>query len=641
MASVQFDNRLYIQGGYSTTNYTPQLDAIDLSQSWPISTPAWISLKDGPPISHHTLVPVTGTHAKSISTTGEGFILSIAGDMAPSFWSAIDLKTWAWTSITDIPAPYPTLQGHAAVSDPNTGYIYVIGGYSNNATYNTMTVLDPTTKTIVSQQSATAASSLTDIGAIWSTVRKTIMIFGGSRAPPAPSSGLDMSNLNEYDPVTQTWKTVVTSDGSKIILFGGSLDTKTYFSTIYIFDVKTLEWTLGQPAADFRTRMACGFHAGQFIAWGGSSGDNRVTTMHSNIPIVYDLALNTWVDKYNSAAPEVPTGTPPPPSTSPPTSSSPSSGSSTPSESKKSNGPMIGGIVVGVLAMIAGLIILFIVLKRKRRERREKAYARAVASSIAGDDDDRPYANNPLYMNMCSTDDSNFGRKVLAGAYLHDSKTSLPEHYTSTEPLRTNRQRFESPSAASTDTFVGTSDDYNNVSSPICRSRPNSESIQDYARRSNIGQSGGGPMPLSSSPLPPPVRNQHQQRSSGNYKPLSPPISPFESGLNPGRGSFDQGSGVHRSGFSSPPGKRSFDSSYENPTSMTLRPPENQQQAPYRPMRESVQVPPRPPRESLDVPARPREAALPFRPRDPFQKQRRLRDSQQPFAHYDENYSDS
>ncbi|KAF9567715.1 hypothetical protein EC968_003174 [Mortierella alpina] len=667
MASVQHDNKLYIQGGYSTTNYTPQLDAIDLSQSWSTSAPVWYTLKDGAPISHHALVSVTGQHAKGLGPSN-AYILSIAGDGAPSFWSAFDLATGTWNSLTDIVAPYPQLQGHSAVMDPGTGYIYVIGGYTNNATYNAMTVFDPATKTILSQQAATAANSLTDIGAIWSSSRKSILTFGGSRAPPGASSGLDLSTINEYDPSTSTWKPVVTSgniptrrldhcmaasaDGSKIVLFGGSLDSKTYFSTIYIFDVKTLEWTLGQPAADFRTRMACGFRAGQFVAWGGSSGDNRVTTMHTNVPIIYDLALNTWVEKFNPDAPEVPTGQPPPPSTTPPSSStSPSADTG----SKKSNGPMIGGVVVGTLVLIAGLIFLCVYLKRKRRDRREKAYARAVASSIAGDDDDRPYANNPLYMNMCqnNTDDSNFGKKVLAGAYLQDSKSSLPEqHYTSVEPLRTNRQRFESPSSSSTDTFVGTGSDDYIKSAPLSRSRPNSESIQDYARRSNIAQSSGGTLSLSSTPLPPPDRPRQQQRSSGNYKPLSPPISPFESGLNnPGRSSLDhthhQGPSFNRSGFGAP-GKQSLDYNREGgskqsldygagPSNSILRPPENQQQAPYRPMRESLQAPPpRPPRESLDMPSRPREALQPFRPRgDPFYPAPRPpRESPQPQVPY-------
>lgn len=205
---MQYDNKLYIQGGYSTTNYTPQLDAIDLSQSWPTSAPVWFTLKDGAPISHHALVPVTGQHAKGLGPSN-AYILSIAGDGAPSFWSAFDVASGTWNSLTDIVAPYPQLQGHSAVTDPNTGYIYVIGGYTNNATYNALTVFDPATKTVLSQQAATADKSLTDIGAIWSPSRKSILTFGGSRAPPGPSSGLDLSTINEYDPSTNTWKPVV------------------------------------------------------------------------------------------------------------------------------------------------------------------------------------------------------------------------------------------------------------------------------------------------------------------------------------------------------------------------------------------------------------------------------------------------
>ncbi|KAF9366773.1 hypothetical protein BGX34_007547 [Mortierella sp. NVP85] len=234
---------------------------------------------------------------------------------------------------------------------------------------------------MVSQQSATAAASLTDVAAVWSTLRNTVLTFGGSRAPPAVRAGLDMKTLREYDPATKTWKTMVTSgtvptprldhcaaaseDGSKIVVFGGSLDTKTYYQDIYILDVPTATWKRGPPATVPRTRMACGFHSGQFIAWGGSSADNRTTTMHNNIPLVYDTETDVWTTQYTFKGTK---SDPPPPSSLPSSSPSSANGSSTP-ESNKNLGPVIGGAIAAIVALCGCALAIFIVYQRKKREK--------------------------------------------------------------------------------------------------------------------------------------------------------------------------------------------------------------------------------------------------------------------------------
>ncbi|KAF9914147.1 hypothetical protein BX616_008878 [Lobosporangium transversale] len=94
--------------------------------------------------------------------------------------------------------------------------------------------------------------------------------------------------------------------------------------------------------------MSCAFHRGQFIAWGGSSGDKRDITMHNNIPIVYNVARDEWVQNYTSD-----------PSASP--SVDPTHG-----DDKTNLGPIIGGAVGGVVVLI-GCIAAFIIIRRKKR----------------------------------------------------------------------------------------------------------------------------------------------------------------------------------------------------------------------------------------------------------------------------------
>ncbi|KAG0292497.1 hypothetical protein BGZ98_002559, partial [Dissophora globulifera] len=453
MAFVQSDNKLYIQGGFGITDYITQLNLLDLSTSWPTSAPAWTLLRDGPTLSHHGLVLAKPPRAAGLGAGKQGYLISIGGasptnatgpSNATRFWNDYDLQAGTWATFTSgTTPPFPGLEGHASVMDPNSGLVYIIGGYFSNTTYNALTVFDPSTKAIVSQQAANANTSLTDVAAVWSSVRSTILTFGGSRAPPATSNGIDLTNLQEYDPATKSWKTMTTSgtvptrrldhcvaasdDGSSIVLFGGSLDTKTYFYDIYILDVKTAKWRQGSPASSPRTRMACGLYANQFIAFGGSSADNRTSTMHTNVPIVYDVASDNWVDSFNAAESQQQ------PSNSPTT--------------KKGNsnlGPIIGGAAAGAVILIGGAVALLLVIQRRKRESAEKVYENAkVVASLADDDDDRFYRRGPLaprqqnYSTTHSATNSEIGGRNSPNiSDIHSDRTRAGEYYALSDSSR-------------------------------------------------------------------------------------------------------------------------------------------------------------------------------------------------------------
>ncbi|KAF9576160.1 hypothetical protein EC968_010283 [Mortierella alpina] len=363
MGFTQLNSMLYIQGGFDTST-TGQFVSLDLSKSWTVSAPAWTTLKDGQSTSHLALASVSAAASGGRSTAGT--IIAMGGINNPPFFNSYELSSGTWNNIAGLKPPYATLEGHAAVTDPNTGLVYMIGGNSTNA-FNQISVYDPKSQAMVSQHSATAATSLTDVGAVWSTARNSILMFGGSRAPPADTKGLGGADLNEYDPTSKTWKTMSTSgdvpparldhcmaaseDGSTIVLFGGS-DGSTYFDSIYILDVSSGKWKQGQSAPVTRTRMACGFHSHQFVAWGGSSGGSR-TTMLNNLPIIYNLNDDKWTDEY----------------------------SATEKQSKSSDtGAIISAVVVVILACVgAGLFII----RRRRRTREQAALQEDAAASAA------------------------------------------------------------------------------------------------------------------------------------------------------------------------------------------------------------------------------------------------------------------
>ncbi|GJJ75361.1 hypothetical protein EMPS_07719 [Entomortierella parvispora] len=359
------NDALYIQGGFdvSTSN---QFISLDLSTSWTSDSPAWSVLKDGQSTSHLALASISAAS----NGGAKGSILAVGGmgnPQLPAFFSSYDVNAAQWTNLTSVKSPYNYLEGHAMVTDPNTGLIYIIGGYGSN-TFNQLSVYDPKAKSMVSQNAATAATSLTDVGAVYCSSRNSILTFGGSRAPPAGTNGLGSSDLNEYDIQSKQWKTMSTSgdvpparldhcmassdDGSKIVLFGGTVDGNTYFDTLYVLDVSTGKWKQGQSASVARTRMACAFHSYQFVAWGGSSGASR-TTVLNNIPIVYNLNHGKWVNNYNA----------------------------TEKMEKSGSGALIGGVVAALA--IAGGLGFFMYKRKKRRQMEMEAFHSDAAAAAA------------------------------------------------------------------------------------------------------------------------------------------------------------------------------------------------------------------------------------------------------------------
>lgn len=251
-AQTPNNTRLYIQGGLPIgTGYTPEFNELDLTKPWPTSAPAWSLLPPGLPNYRHAMVYVKPEHSAGLggaSAGSQGYLLSIGGNTVPgiNFWAYYNIQTQQWTPITTPTAPYPGLEGPTAVSDPNTGLVYVIGGFWNlDGTLattlkitNFMTVIDPTQSIgtrIVSQTPATGLNNLTGAVAVWSTMRRSVLVFGGSRAVAlADIAGLQMTSIDEYDPVRGTWGTMVCHVFVFVFVFGCYASTGSPFCPSFI-----------------------------------------------------------------------------------------------------------------------------------------------------------------------------------------------------------------------------------------------------------------------------------------------------------------------------------------------------------------------------------------------------------------------
>ncbi|KAF9912690.1 hypothetical protein EC991_009426 [Linnemannia zychae] len=495
-----------------------QFNSLDLTTAWTTARPAWSTLALGPVVSHHAMVAVKPEHGAGLGGSSKGYLLSIGGNPAnaAAFWVAYDLEAGTWKNIpTAIPNTYTGLEGHSAVADPDTGLVYIVGGFYSNTTQNLLTVFDPKTATVVSSQAATDSSNRTDVAAVWSTVRKSVLTFGGSRAITAVY-GFDMGSLQEYDPSSKIWKTMTTTgtvptrrldscaaaseDGSKIVVFGGSLDSNTFFDTIYVLDVTTGVWTQGTSAPAYRTRMACGFKAGQFVVFGGSRGTNRETTMHDNVPLIYDPDLNAWSVGYDPAGP-VGDG---------------DGGSG----GKKSNTGVIAGAAGGAVAVIlAGVIGFFVFKRRRQRNAKEAAQSDSRIAASVSDEDERqgheyrfdPVAHHKKYMRASTLNRENSDPYRPVPTYSesggHTGHMSQIDHYAAAAALQAPLSPGSSSSGG-----AGGGGAPPRIHSTYSDAYTHSNSENDYAA---IMPMNGGllqpPLPLSgASPMDPELYHQQQ-----------------------------------------------------------------------------------------------------------------------------------
>lgn len=215
-AFTQYNGQFYVHGGIvGPSTPTGDLDVLNLTSSWPTANPAWSKLDSGSWVWHHAMVPVRSEHAAGLGdiTSTKGFLLSVSGFPTPlnTFFSAYNIQTGRWTNLTT-ESPYIGLEGHTAVSDPATGLVYIMGGYYNVVPKvgNLMTVFDPNSGTVKSKIQATDANNMTGASAVWSSRRKTVLLFEGSRAVNTGDvKGIAMTAIPEYDTTTGQWKAFV------------------------------------------------------------------------------------------------------------------------------------------------------------------------------------------------------------------------------------------------------------------------------------------------------------------------------------------------------------------------------------------------------------------------------------------------
>ncbi|KAF9973089.1 hypothetical protein BGZ73_003708 [Actinomortierella ambigua] len=329
-ASVFIENKsLWVHGGSDASNNYRQFFTLDLGSSWSTANPKVTML---PPTAN-----ANSHHTAALTKERDNMIVFSRS----SAITRCQLQTATWS--TDMAtSQFNDRYQLDAVTDPNTGNIYVPGGYG---TSQSMMIYSPETK-VATQDSINYLLQYIGYAAMWNTQRKSVMTFGGNILNTStaiheyvPGVGWDVVSFQGDAPPSRSNGCLVPAyNGTKAVLFGG-FNNSTYYSDIYILDQGTMTWTKG-PVGSFggRAMSACAVTGDQFVSWGGYDGTDAIS---KDITVVFNLKTMQWQTNF-VANTEISGG------------------------SKKA--AIIGGVVGGI-AVVALAAIGFIVYRRKKAQR--------------------------------------------------------------------------------------------------------------------------------------------------------------------------------------------------------------------------------------------------------------------------------
>ncbi|KAG0042730.1 hypothetical protein BGZ83_000132, partial [Gryganskiella cystojenkinii] len=299
------EKTLYVQGGEKST----ALFSMDLTKNFTDTNPPWTSLAKGPGTWSECMVPSADKSQLVVLDTLNKVVATYT--IATNKWTN-------GTALTDWP-----YQNHVAGAlDPDTNTIYVVNG-DHRAWPRAMIVYDITTGIIGSVKTPSIDPSLRNFASVWSTQRKSLLLYGGAYIS-ATTDDTPSSTLLEYTPSTNTWTDLTSKltgtgpgklsnhcmvpayNGTKMVVFGGWIPDVKDNGQIHFLDTTTLVWTAGTATSSVRANMVCAVAGDSFLAWGGSRNSLPVLP---NTPIIYNMRTNQWVHQFDPVPYQAPVTT--------------------------------------------------------------------------------------------------------------------------------------------------------------------------------------------------------------------------------------------------------------------------------------------------------------------------------------------
>ncbi|KAG0048225.1 hypothetical protein BGZ83_006782, partial [Gryganskiella cystojenkinii] len=200
------------------------------------------------------------------------------------------------------------MAGGCAVLVPDTNMAYIFNGYLLTTQVFSTMVYDVTMGTSTPVKPPLIPDKLDIYTAVWSTLRKSILIHGGLIETAKDPGYVAVSTFYEYFPSTNTASNLITSGagpgklfhhclvsaygGRKLVVFGGQSELNgKYLGGIFILDLTTLIWTTGKPTTNARIGMACAAAGDNFLVVGGS---NESAVWAPKAPLIYNMRTNQW-----------------------------------------------------------------------------------------------------------------------------------------------------------------------------------------------------------------------------------------------------------------------------------------------------------------------------------------------------------
>ncbi|KAF9997701.1 hypothetical protein BGZ65_006712 [Modicella reniformis] len=316
----------------SQTSVTSQLVALPLDTSWSVHSPPWKLLALGN--ANENFVAVATMDSKPLLTFMPQYPLITLGKY--------DIEQNSWIH-TVVETPEKLQAGFRAVVDPDSGLIYIAGKVAMN-------LYDPqTTRWVYQAIPKNAPNQRVFGGAVYNNARRTIMYLGGYSDVFEPQT-----YIIEYSITLKTWSMFYTIGDIPPPIADHCMTAR----SLYLLDVPSRIWKKATPLSP-RARTSCLIVGDQFLSWGG--GDDGMSVIPEEAPVVYDLTKRQWVDTYTAPAyyPAAPSNP------SIPSNPNTPDNSNNPNTSTTSNlGAILGGVLGSLL--IIGLSVGIYVYRNRR-----------------------------------------------------------------------------------------------------------------------------------------------------------------------------------------------------------------------------------------------------------------------------------
>ena len=168
--------------------------------------------------------------------------------------------------------------------------------------------------------------------------------------------------------------------------------------------------------------MACAYHSGLFVAFGGTSNKNQTEDLYSNQPIVYDVNKDQWVEHYSLSG-AVPAAINR--STSDGISAGEGGSTENSSEEKSHMGLVIGAGVGAIVVMMICAVVMGYLVQKQRRDRKAMERDARTTALLSDGEDHYSHRRRTIHKRALRAINSNDSNKILTAA----------EHYAAAQAI--------------------------------------------------------------------------------------------------------------------------------------------------------------------------------------------------------------